>query len=228
MLNDQTASFPKVPAHTLALLDNVYLAGVDTTHTSAGPLSTARVVSGHELTAADRNSAVAVLDSSFAASNSLKVGSSLTIGTASFTVAALVTEPGISNPVDIYIPLGQAQALSTQTGGSLRGEVNTIYVTAASAADISAVRAEIAKVLPDTQIATQSSLASEVTGSITSAGKLAADLGKWLSVLVLIAVFVVAGLLTMAAVNRRATEFGPSRRSGGARGASSARSSARP
>jgi len=151
MLNDQTASFPKVPAHSLALLDNVYLEGVDTTHASAGPLSTARVVSGHELTAADRNSAVAVLDSSFAASNNLEVGSSLTIGTASFTVAGLVTQPGVSNPVDIYIPLGQAQALSTQKGGSLRGEVNTIYVTAASAADISAVRAEIAKVLPDTQ-----------------------------------------------------------------------------
>jgi putative ABC transport system permease protein len=208
MLNDQTASFPKVPARTLALLSNVYLEGVDTTRTSVGPLSTAKVVSGHGLTAAGRDSAVAVVDSSFAASNNLKVGSSLTIATGSYTVIGIITQPQVSNPTDIYIPLGQAQALSTETGGSLRGEVNTIYVTAASAADISAVHAEITKVLPDTQIATQSSLASEVTGSIASAEKLASGLGTFVSALALIAAFAIAGLLTMAAVNRRATEFG--------------------
>lgn len=98
--------------------------------------------------------------------------------------------------------------MRTQLEGSLRGEVNTIYVTAASAADISTVHAEISTVLPDTQIATQSSLASEVTGSVASAEKLAADLGRWLALLALIAAFAVASLLTMAAVNRRATEFG--------------------
>jgi putative ABC transport system permease protein len=208
MLDDQTATFPKVPTHTLALLNNVYLEGVDTTHTSVGPLSTAKLVSGHEFTAGDRNSAVAVVDSAFAAPNNLQVGSSLTIANASYTVIGIITQPGVSNPTGIYIPLGQAQALSTQTGESLRDEVNTIYVTAASAADIPMVHAEITNVLPKTQIATQSSLASEVTGSISSAEKLATDLGRWLALLALIAAFAVAGLLTMAAVNRRATEFG--------------------
>jgi putative ABC transport system permease protein len=47
-----------------------------------------------------------------------------------------------------------------------------------------------------------------VTGSLTSAAKLADDLGRWLSVLVLIAAFAVAVLLTMAAVARRVREFG--------------------
>jgi putative ABC transport system permease protein len=208
MLADQTATFPKVPTHTLALLNNVYLDGVDTARTSIGPLSTARLVSGRELTAADRDSAVAVVDSSFAASNNLKVGSSLTVATASYTVIGIITQPDVSNPVDIYIPLGLAQALSTLTGQSLRGEVNTIYVTAASAADIAAVHAEITRLLPDTQIATQNSLASEVTGSISSAEKLATGLGRLVARLALIAAFAVAALLTMAAVNRRATEFG--------------------
>ena len=36
----------------------------------------------------------------------------------------------------------------TRPGGSLKNDVNTVYVTAASAADISAVQSEIAKVLP--------------------------------------------------------------------------------
>jgi putative ABC transport system permease protein len=207
-LNDQTATFPKRASSLLDLGWNVYVEGVDTSRTSIGPLSTTELVSGHELSPADRNSAVAVVDSSFAASNNLKVGSNLTIANASYTVIGLVAQPQVSNPTDIYIPLARAQAMPTQTGESLRDEVNTIYVTTASAADIAAVHAEIAKALPEAQIATQSSLASEVTGSISSANKLASDLGRWLALLALIAAFAASSLLTMAAVNRRATEFG--------------------
>ena len=86
--------------------------------------------------------------------------------------------------------------------------MNTIYVTAASAADIPAVQKEIAKLLPHDTVTTASSLASEVTGSVANAAKLANDLGKWLAILVLIAAFAVASLLTMAAVARRVGEFG--------------------
>jgi putative ABC transport system permease protein len=55
---------------------------------------------------------------------------------------------------------------------------------------------------------TASSLASQVTGSLSSTAKLAGELGRWLSILVLIAAFAVASLLTMAAVSRRVWEFG--------------------
>jgi len=63
-------------------------------------------------------------------------------------------------------------------------------------------------VLPGTTVTDQDDLANEVTGSVTSTASLANDLGKWLSVLVLIAAFAVASLLTMAAVARRVREFG--------------------
>jgi putative ABC transport system permease protein len=53
-----------------------------------------------------------------------------------------------------------------------------------------------------------SSLASEVTGSLSDAAKLANDLGKWVSVLALMAAFAIAILLTMATVARRSAEFG--------------------
>ena len=57
----------------------------------------------------------------------------------------------------------------------MKDKVNTIYVTAASAADIPAVQKEVSSLLPDTTIATASSLASQVTGSVASAAKLAND-----------------------------------------------------
>jgi putative ABC transport system permease protein len=70
------------------------------------------------------------------------------------------------------------------------------------------VQHEIKALLPHAIVTTPSSLASEINGSLGSAAKLAGVLGTWLSILVLVAAFAVAGLLTMAAVSRRAREFG--------------------
>jgi putative ABC transport system permease protein len=184
--------------------------GADIGKPKLGPLSDAAVSSGRAFTASDANKNVALVDKGYAASNNLKVGGTMKIGGTKFTIIGLVEQPEGSNPPNVYIPLARAQAVAQQGpgGGSLKNDVNTIYVTADSAADIAAVQREIARLLPTAQVTTPSSLASQVTGSLTSAAKLADDLGKWLSVLVLIAAFAVAVLLTMAAVARRVREFG--------------------
>lgn len=184
--------------------------GTDISQQKLGPLSDAVTKTGRTFKPADANKNVAVVDTNYATSNGLKTGGTITIGGTKFTIIGTVAQPEGSNPPNVYIPLTRAQSLAEQgpAGGSLKNDVNTVYVTAASAADISAVQSEIAKVLPGATITTPSSLASEVTGSVSSAAKLANDLGKWLSVLVLIAAFAVAVLLTMLAVSRRVREFG--------------------
>jgi putative ABC transport system permease protein len=186
------------------------LDGVDTSHLSLGPLSAGKISSGRSLTSADANSDVAVVDAGYARTHKLKVGKKVTIAGHNFTVVGIVSQPQSGAPPDVYIPLARAQALGTNapSGKSLKNYVNTIYVTAASASDIATVQAEISKLLPKDTVTTASSLANQVTGSASSAAKLANDLGKWLSVLVLIAAFAVASLLTMAAVARRVREFG--------------------
>jgi putative ABC transport system permease protein len=184
--------------------------GVDLSHEDLGPLSSATLSSGHTFTTADANSDVAIVDSNYATSNNLKVGSYVTVAKVKFKVIGIVTQSAASDPPQVYIPLARAQALGSANlgGGSLKGYVNTIYVTTASSADISAVSKEIKALLPSATVTTPSSLASEINGSLGSAAKLAGDLGTWLSILVLIAAFAVAGLLTMSAVSRRAREFG--------------------
>jgi putative ABC transport system permease protein len=186
--------------------------GADIGQPKLGPLSDAAVSSGRAFTAADADKNVALVDKGYAASNDLKVGGTMKIAGTKFTIIGLVEQPEGSNPPNVYIPLARAQALAGQSpaggAGGLKNDVNTIYVTASSASDIATVQREIAKVLPTAQITTPSSLANQVTGSLTSAAKLASDLGKWLSILVLIAAFAVAVLLTMAAVARRVREFG--------------------
>jgi hypothetical protein len=55
---------------------------------------------------------------------------------------------------DLYIPMARAQALA-----KLGGQVNIVYVRAASAAAVGAVTGEISRLLPDTYAASGSAFA---------------------------------------------------------------------
>ena len=186
-----------IKTNTLAVL------GVDTSAGRVGPLSSDKIASGRTFTAAEANSDVALLDANYARQHKLATGSKITVGSATFTVIGTVAEPQGGTTTDVYIPLQRAQSLA-----GMSGEVNTIYVAAASASDVSAVQQAIQTQLPKATVTTSSDLASQVTGSLSSASSLAGSLGKWLAIVVLIAAFAMASLLTMAAVSRRVREFG--------------------
>jgi putative ABC transport system permease protein len=197
------------PGSTLPQPVSFTVQGTDiATQTKLGPLSDATLTSGRRFSTADADADVAVVDANYATANNLKVGKTITIAKTKFTIIGLVSQPQASTPPDVYIPLARAQALGTLGGKSMTGEVNTIYVTTSSASDVSAVQHEIAALLPSATITTPSSLASQITGSLSSTAKLANDLGKWLSILVLITAFSLAIILTMGAVSRRVREFG--------------------
>ena len=182
--------------------------GIDTARTSLSPYASGVISSGRGLRASDARSRVAVVDSGYATTEKLKVGSTVTVAGKRFKVIGLIRQAA-GSAADVYIPLAEDQAIGMGPfGAGLHGQVNTIYVAAASAADIPAVQKEIAALLPSATVSTSSSLASAVTGSIASAASLADDLGRWLAVAVLIAAFAVASLLTIGAVGRRVREFG--------------------
>ncbi len=177
--------------------------GVDPANDSLGPLSSGTITSGHSFTTAESDSNVAVVDSNYAKAQNLKVGSTVTVAGKTFGVIGIAQAAQGETSADVYIPLARAQALA-----NMPDEVNTIYVSAASASDISAVSSEISRALPTATVTTSGNLASEVTGSLSSASTLANSLGKWLAVAVLAAAFGLASILTVSAVSRRVREFG--------------------
>ena len=184
------------------------VAGVDIGNGELGPLSSGKLSAGRTFTASDANADVALVDASYATQNKLRTGSTIAIGNSSgkatsFKVVGIVSEPAGDNPSDVYIPLAVAQNLA-----GLKNQVNTIYVAASSSSAISSVQSQISEALPGYTVTTSSDLASEVTGSLSNASSLANNLGKWLAIAVLAASFLLASLLTIAAVSRRVREFG--------------------
>jgi putative ABC transport system permease protein len=184
------------------------VSGVDIANGELGPLSSGKISSGRTFAASDEAKDVAVVEASYATQDKLKVGSVVEIGNSKstatkFTVVGIVSEPAGDSPANVFIPLGVAQSLA-----NMKNQVNTVYVTATSGQDIGGVASAIAVAVPGSTVTDQNTLASEVTGSISSAASLADNLGKWLAIAVLIAAFLLASLLTISAVTRRVREFG--------------------
>ena len=193
-------SFSAGPPSGSFSFNQTTMQGVDVSDMTIGPMSSVTLKSGRELTASDTSSAVAVVNSSYATQESIKVGSTETLGGTKFTVVGIVTT---SSSEDYFIPLAEAQKISSDSG-----KVTTVYVKAASSTEISAVASAISKTASGSTVSTSAELANSVTGSLASTASLANNLGKWLSIGVLLAAFLVAALFTMSAVGRRTREFG--------------------
>jgi ABC-type lipoprotein release transport system permease subunit len=183
---------------------NSYTAdGVDTAHLGLGPLTSSKITSGKTFTASQNNAKVAIVDSAYASQNSLSVGNALTISGTAYSIIGIATANSGQAAADVYLPLQQAQTLANSANN-----VTTIYVQTTSSQAINSVKAAIQKNIPGTTVTTSADLASTVSGSLSTASNLATNVGKWLSIAVLIAAFLVAGLLTSSAVSRRVREFG--------------------
>ncbi|MGC0341269.1 ABC transporter permease [Streptomyces sp. SLBN-8D4] len=179
------------------------VAGVDVTDQTLGPLAGSKISTGKTFTAAQTDAKVAVVSKSYAKENSLKVGKTLKISGTKYTVIGIATPDSSESTTDVYLPLKQAQTLA-----DAKNQVTTIYVKATDSQQIDSVKAAIQKNISGTTVTTSADLAETVSGSLSTASDLAAGVGKWLSVAVLVAAFLVAALLTSSAVSRRVREFG--------------------
>ncbi len=184
-------------------VDNYSAFGVDVAHLTLGPLTSSRITSGTTFTAAQTNAKVAVVDSAYAQQNKLTVGKSLTISGTGYKIIGVATADSGDAAANVYLPLQQAQTLA-----GAKGKVTTVYVKATDSQRIGGVKSAIQRNVSGTTVTTSADLASTVSGSLSTAANLAGNVGRWLSIVVLVAAFLVAGLLTSSAVSRRVREFG--------------------
>ncbi|MDH6516856.1 ABC-type antimicrobial peptide transport system permease subunit [Streptomyces sp. SAI-135] len=184
-------------------VDNYSVFGTDVTKAALGPLTSSKITSGRTFRSTETNAKVAVVDSAYAKEKKLKVGSTVTIKSVKYEVIGVATADSGDAAANVYVPLTQAQTLSDS-----KNKVTTIYVKATDSQKIDAVKSTIQKNISGTTVTTSADLADTVSGSLSTASSLATNVGKWLSIAVLVAAFLVAGLLTSSAVSRRVREFG--------------------
>ncbi|MCW8377767.1 ABC transporter permease [Streptomyces justiciae] len=184
-------------------VNNYSVFGTDVTEPALGPLTSSEITSGRTFKTSETNAKVVVVDSAYAKEKKYKVGSTITIKGTKYKTIGIATASSGDAAANLYIPLKQAQTLSDS-----KNKVTTIYVKATDSKQIDTVKSTIQKNISGTTVTTSADLADTVSGSLSTASSLATNVGKWLSIAVLVAAFLVAGLLTSSAVSRRVREFG--------------------
>ncbi|MGY3203708.1 ABC transporter permease [Streptomyces sp. TE5632] len=177
--------------------------GTDVTEPELGPLTSSRITSGRTFKASETDAKVAVVDSAHAKEKKLETGDTVTVKGTKYKIIGIAAADSGDAAANLYIPLKQAQNLA-----DAKDKVTTIYVRATDSQQLDAVKSGIQKNVAGTTVTTSADLADTVSGSLSTASSLATGVGKWLSITVLAAAFLVAGLLTSSAVSRRVREFG--------------------
>jgi ABC-type antimicrobial peptide transport system permease subunit len=190
------------------------VAGVNPADTTSGLVTKAQLVKGTWLSSTPSVAKSQVLvTTAYASQKGLKVGDTLTVNKVGYKIVGLVNPTLTGDVSDIYFSIANLQSLSTNTD-----RINEVLVSVANAKDVNAVAKAIKKALPGATVLTSASLADQVTGSLSNARKLANDLGGALALVVLLAAFLIAGLLTLSSVSKRVREIGSLRAIGWSRG----------
>jgi putative ABC transport system permease protein len=176
------------------------IGGVDQSQPDIGLVTRKQVTKGSYFTSGGKQALIAT---TYAAKEKLKVGSSLTLNGTTFAVVGLVTPPLGGQTADVYLPLKQLQTLAKQPGMA-----NIVLVRADSGSDVKTVKDEITSTLAGAQVATAQDVADQVSGSLVDAANLSHNLGLVLEIVVAAAAFLLAALLTLSSVGKRVRELG--------------------
>jgi hypothetical protein len=186
-------------------VDITSIEGIDPSSLNVGPLSGVNVNSGRNFQASDATANNAIVDSTYATAQGIKVGDKVSVNNKDFDVIGIVSSASSSPETssNLYIPLEKAQAESANSG-----LVTNVYISADSSANTAKIKSTLEALLPDATVSSQADLAQNLSGSLSSASSLVNSLSKWLSVIVLLVAFLIAILFTSSGVNRRIREFG--------------------
>jgi ABC-type antimicrobial peptide transport system permease subunit len=177
------------------------IAGVDPAQPDIGLVTPSLLSSGKFFSTSSLDQAL-VADS-YAAQNSLKLGSLLNLNGTKFSVIGLVKPPLGGQTADVYIPLSKLQTLASQ-----KALTNVVLVRATNSKNVSAVQKEIQAKFPNAQVASSKQVADQISGSLVDASKLSHRLGVALAALAALAAFLMAALLTLSSVGKRVRELG--------------------
>jgi ABC-type antimicrobial peptide transport system permease subunit len=177
------------------------VSGVDSAQRDLGAVTAGQVTKGGWFSSG--NEREVILNASYAARKDLGLGDDVELGGKRFEVIGFASAPLGGQASDMYLKLSQLQALSDR-----EGRVNTLYVRARSADAVSGVAERIRSGFPGAETTTSQDLAERVTGSLSDAKDLAGKLGGALTIVGLLAAFLIAGLLTLSSVTKRTRELG--------------------
>ena len=177
------------------------IGGVDQSNPTQGLVTKSQVTRGRFLSSSGGHEAL--VSGSYAARNSLKLGSTIDLNGTKFVVVGIVSPPLGGQTADVYLPLKQLQTLANE-----KGLVNVALVRADKSSQVNQVQKSISTALPNAQVASSKQVADTISGSLVNASNLSHDLGFAILAIAALAAFLLAALLALSSVGKRVRELG--------------------
>jgi ABC-type antimicrobial peptide transport system permease subunit len=175
--------------------------GVDVAKPTLAAVSPSQITTGSYLHANPAREAV--VNTSYARRKGLHVGDTIKLKGKTFKVVGIARSPLGGQASDVYLKLGQLQALSGR-----KGRVNVVYARATDTGTVTTLAASIRRSFSGAQVTTSKDLADRIGGSLKDTKNLTSKLGRALEIVGLVAAFLIASLLTLASVTKRIRELG--------------------
>jgi ABC-type antimicrobial peptide transport system permease subunit len=175
------------------------IAGVDLGQEQIGIVTPSLVAKGRFL----RRANDALVSTTYASRQGLKIGSKLDLNGTVFHVVGLVRPSLGGQAADVYVPLTQLQTLAGQ-----KSLVNVVLVRAATGTDVGDVQRQIESAFPAASVSSAKDVADRISGSLVDAASLSNRLGFVLAALAALTAFLIAALLTLSSVGKRVREIG--------------------
>lgn len=177
--------------------------GVDVTKPDLAEVTPDQITQGVFLAKGRPRARDAVISTAYANANSLRVGSTITLGGKDFRVVGVSSAPLGGTPSDAYVPLRALQEVADYPD-----KVTKVLVRVNSVDDVDPVAARIEQEFPGAEVTTASDLAATVGGSLDDAQAISKTLGMILIIVGLVAAVLIATLLTLSSVSKRTRELG--------------------
>jgi putative ABC transport system permease protein len=175
--------------------------GVDQSEKSLGAITSEQVTQGSYFS--QGSSREAILNVSYANRNNIGMGDKIKLKGKELEVVGLASPPLGGQASDIYMKIDQLQKLSGK-----EGRANTLYVRADGSHAVAGLTKDIERSLEGSEVTTSQELADRVSGSLVDAKNLSDKLGTALTIVALVAAFMIASLLTLSSVTKRTRELG--------------------
>jgi len=199
----QTLDAPETDIKT----ESYTLAGVDTSKKAIGLILPSQITEGSYFGGDNQ----VIVNLSYAQKKGLKVGSSITLNTTldsekvtkKLTIVGIVDPKLYTNTADIYVPLSDLQTIADKAG-----RINIILIKAPDASSVEEVSSKVAGLFTGAKVIDSNNTASQVTGSLVSAASLMNRFIGLVSLIVILATFIIVSLITVFSVNKRTQEIG--------------------
>ncbi len=175
------------------------IGGVDTTKQDMGLIIPSEIVEGDYF----GKGAGIIINKAYAEKNNIKLGDEFSLNDNTYTIIGIVEPKLYTNTADIYLPLTELQKISEK-----EDRINVLLIKSTDVNSIGATEDQISEILTGAAITSSKDTADKVSGSLVKAADLTNRFVQMVSLLIIVASFVIVGLLTISSVNKRTREIG--------------------